>query len=274
VERAAKCATLIVTAQPDVVLLQELVSPSLEVFRGTLGRAGYVEASPPRPIHASGEASYFCGIFVSRALEMSTPRRRSFGCGSGMGRELHSVRVQVPHPEGRAAATAATAAGDESASDGGRQWCEVLTSHFESCKTSQGLRVQQFLEMTDAMLQAQLPAIFAGDTNLRYKQSLVPQVKASRNWCKFFSLLPCPPSKGKTKLPSPSTPSRRVRVGSRASTQPSAPSMRPPSWTRLRPAAPPKRRSTPGTAPATTTFKGSTGPISRGCASTAVGLHL
>jgi len=175
VERAAKCATLSVTAQPDVVLLQELVSPSLEVFRGTLGRAGYVEASPPRPIHASGEASYFCGIFVSRALEMSTPRRRSFGCGSGMGRELHSVRVQVPHPEGRAAATAATAAGDESASDGGRQWCEVLTSHFESCKTSQGLRVQQFLEMTDAMLQAQLPAIFAGDTNLRQDEATQPK---------------------------------------------------------------------------------------------------
>jgi exonuclease III len=161
-ERALEASALILAESPDVILLQELVTESLDIFIDRLGRCGYIRALPA----SSPKSPYFCGMFVSNCFEVSAAEVRPFACGSGMYRELLSLTVS----------------GGSISNKGIR----VFSSHLESLKDDrkssgnrpQDIRVLQFMEILDEMVtlaEAGQSSIFAGDTNLRVDEASQPK---------------------------------------------------------------------------------------------------
>ncbi len=142
---AACFAMLLRPAQPDVVLLQEVVARSWYAhLRHHFAAAGYVSVpgDPPR----SSSSSYFCAVLVrGHAIRASGVERFP---GSAMGRALVWARLDW---EGRDLL--------------------VGTAHLESLKDGRAERMRQTDEVAARLLAHEGPAVFGGDTNLRVEEA-------------------------------------------------------------------------------------------------------
>jgi len=143
-ERTRAACRAILASSPDVIVLQEVVEPTLNVLTRTLTAAGYVLASPS--LHATDtitRAPYFCAAFVSNAFSLvgNDGHLHSFRCGSDMYRDLVSFTVAPK------SSLDASADSSSSSSSGGK--CNSMkpvveyTSHFESTKQGGEKRVKQ-----------------------------------------------------------------------------------------------------------------------------------
>lgn len=183
-ERAVQASELIINESPDVILLQELVPESFNVFRAKLESAGYVTSLPSQP----HPAPYFCGIFTSNCLTVKECSQTPFKCGSYMYRDLSYVAISG----GPLLSTEEGA----SSSEGGATKREskivhIYTSHLESMKSegvigsrSQDYRIKQLLETTTHLLDHAgigQAALFAGDTNLRNDEVVSPRASVDVN---------------------------------------------------------------------------------------------
>uniref|UniRef100_A0A7S4LFJ9 Endonuclease/exonuclease/phosphatase domain-containing protein n=1 Tax=Eutreptiella gymnastica TaxID=73025 RepID=A0A7S4LFJ9_9EUGL len=140
-DRAGEVCSILLEETPawDVVFLQEVVPKTARVFVGRLKASGYscVTEVP--------SAEYFTLMFVregAQAVKVVHAKRVPFG-RSAMGRDLIEAWVDVAGHQIR-----------------------LMTSHFESCREGAEERQRQ-LGVVVEKLQQPLPAIFAGDTNLR-----------------------------------------------------------------------------------------------------------
>jgi exonuclease III len=170
-ERSIETSNIIISESPDVILLQELVPESFELFKVRLGNAGYVAATP----NGRHPAPYFCGVFVSNAFTVCLSSQKAFACGSYMYRDLSHVSL------------CGGSLGDvkDASAEGEYKKVHIYTSHLESMKSqgavgsrSQDYRIRQLLETTDAMLEhsnSGEAALFAGDTNLRNDEVAQPK---------------------------------------------------------------------------------------------------
>jgi len=132
-------------AQPDVVLLQEVVSRSWHAhLKHHFAAAGYA----PWPLDPPASAP---GTYFSMILHKKTLRRTDGGverfAGSTMGRALVWARLDW----------------------GGRDLL-VSTAHLESLREGKAERVRQAGEVVAKLVGHGGPALFGGDTNLRAEE--------------------------------------------------------------------------------------------------------
>lgn len=141
-ERTRGACRAILASSPDVIVLQEVVETSLNVFTSTLAAAGYVLASPSQKAKDSmTRPPYFCAAFVSNAFSLggNNGHVHSFACGSDMYRDLVSFTVA---PKSSPAVSAETSSGGGN-SVSRMKPVVVYTSHLESTKQGQEKRVKQ-----------------------------------------------------------------------------------------------------------------------------------
>ena len=132
---------------PDVIAMQEVVrGMHLGVLEPHLTAAGYV-LHPAEPVRAEGEYS----LLAVRPPWAITDARREVFEYSPLGRHRLAITIEQP-------------------TTGAPQRIHVMTGHFDSLRSGADARRAQAEEIDAHLAQADAPAVFLGDTNLRERE--------------------------------------------------------------------------------------------------------
>jgi endonuclease/exonuclease/phosphatase family metal-dependent hydrolase len=141
-DRVVSICSMLVSLDPDVILLQEVTLSILDQIVILFKAMGYMNMENSRP-----RVPYFTMIIARNEVVARGYRRRDFAgieSKSLMCRDISSVKIPY---------------------DGGD--ILIITSHLESCKESSARRCAQLAECFQEMNAHDGPVIFGGDLNLR-----------------------------------------------------------------------------------------------------------